>query len=247
MRHRSSGFTLIELLVVIAVIAILPALLLPAIQSARERALKLNCKNNLHEIGIAAAGYTLEFDGWLIGGKGISAHGQQVGYSNESPQTGLLWRFYQNAAIFLCPRDDRKPGTFTWSYVLNCSTQYCIGYGIDYGVISAYCRHGRNIADIEYPEEVIYLVEENTDATLRGPKGDRHTIDDFYFARVRLRRLAPRRIQRGLLPRRPRRRGRHGARLHVRRVPEGWPVLDVVAPVAPCVRAPLDFGEGWHS
>jgi prepilin-type N-terminal cleavage/methylation domain-containing protein len=57
------GFTLIELLVVIAIIAILAAMLFPVFARAREAGRKATCQSNLHQLGMAFAGYMSDYDG----------------------------------------------------------------------------------------------------------------------------------------------------------------------------------------
>jgi len=64
--RENSPFTLVELLVVIAIIAILAALLLPSLQSAKDKAKTISCCNNLRQIGLCPSMYDSDFNGYIF-------------------------------------------------------------------------------------------------------------------------------------------------------------------------------------
>lgn len=68
-QKKRAYFTLIELLIVISIIAILAALLLPALNRARDTAYRAVCLNNFKQIGVAQGNYSLDFSDWIIASK----------------------------------------------------------------------------------------------------------------------------------------------------------------------------------
>ncbi len=91
--HWLKYFTLIELLVVIAIIAILAAMLLPALNQARERAREATCKANLKQISLTSLMYADDYDGYLY------MHNGNLGVS------GWSWLYFLRDRLKLLPDD----------------------------------------------------------------------------------------------------------------------------------------------
>ena len=98
--RKAVKFTLIELLVVIAIIAILAAMLMPALEQARAEALKAQCLSNLRQLAMGHTFYADDYDGWFMETNGSSCASLHI---DTNPDVDMYISYFGSRDVVLCP------------------------------------------------------------------------------------------------------------------------------------------------
>ena len=143
-KQTKGRFTMIELLVVVSIIMMLAALLLPALNTAKQRGRTIQCANSLRQIGILTYNYSSDYDGYILGRL----------FPPDSNAAWWAWILFSDRQLWWkmdCPE------------VLKANDIPVVGYGMDYLFVTA-----MKLTKVAHPSQKGYIVDSERATTRWG-------------------------------------------------------------------------------
>ncbi|MCI0536305.1 MAG: DUF1559 domain-containing protein [Verrucomicrobiales bacterium] len=187
-RHQSGGFSLVELLAVLAIVALLSALLLPVLSKSKASAQRIQCVNQLRQLGLATQMYWDDHGGDAFRWRGVATnngriywfgwleHGKE-GQRQFDASHGVLFPYVSGRGLEICPAFNYANPRLKLK-----ATGASYGYGYNLSLSAPSNDSPINVSKIGRASELVLLADAAQVNTFQPPASPEHPmLEEFYY------------------------------------------------------------------